>query len=144
MTKLEYFVKSDRVWSYFGSYFSAFALNSEVYFVNLRIQSECGKIRSRQSLNTDNICKVSYLKLHILGDIWNYMPAILVPSSAKIIWTRILAIAKLSGRKDFILRGFFILFVPPRNYLFKVSYWRTKIRCESCSRLRMKILERFQ
>ena len=137
-------MKSDRVWSYFGSHFFAFALNSEIYFVNLRIQSECGKIRSRQSLNTDNICKVSYLKLHILGDIWNYMPPILVPSSAKIIWTRIFAIAKLSGRKDFILRGFFILLVPARNYLFKVSNWRAKMRCESCSRLRMKILERCQ
>ena len=80
----------------------------------------------------------------ILGDSLNYMPPILVPSSAKRISTRILVIAKLSGRKDFILRGFFILFVPARNYLFKVSNLRAKMRCESCSRLRMKILERCQ
>ena len=34
------------------------------------------------------------------------MPPILVPSSAKRIATQILVIAKLNGRKDFILRGF--------------------------------------
>ena len=74
-----------------------------------------------------------------LGDSWNYMPPILVPCSAKRISTQILVIAKLSGRKDFILRTFFmILYVPAR------SNWRAKIRCESCSKLRTKILERCQ
>ena len=34
------------------------------------------------------------------------MPPILVPSSAKRMATQILVIAKLIGRKDFILRGF--------------------------------------
>ena len=34
------------------------------------------------------------------------MPPILVASSAKRIATQILVIAKLNGRKDFILRGF--------------------------------------
>ena len=34
------------------------------------------------------------------------MPPILVPSSTKRIATQILVIAKLNGRKDFILRGF--------------------------------------
>ena len=82
---------------------------------------------------------------YILGDSWNYMPPVLVPSSAKRISTQILVITKLSGRIDFILRGFFVtLLVPARNYLFKVSNWRAKIRCESCSKLRMKILERYQ
>ena len=38
------------------------------------------------------------------GDSRNYMPFILVPSSAKVIATQILTIAKLKGRKDFILR----------------------------------------
>ena len=37
-----------------------------------------------------------------------------------------------------------ILFVPARNYLYNVSNSRAKLRCESCSRLRMKILERCQ
>ena len=42
----------------------------------------------------------------ILGDSRNYMPPILVTSSAKRIATQILVIAKLNGRKDFILRVF--------------------------------------
>ena len=41
-----------------------------------------------------------------LGDSWNYVPPIFVPSSAKYILTQILVIAKLDGRKDFILTGF--------------------------------------
>ena len=34
--------------------------------------------------------------------------------------------------------------VPAMNYLFKVSNWSTRIRCENCSRWRMKTLERCQ
>ena len=83
--------------------------------------------------------------LSMLVDSWDYMPPILVPSSAKRISTRILVITKLSGRKNFILRDFsMILFVQAQNYLFKVSNWRTKIRCESYSKLRIKILQRCQ
>ena len=58
--------------------------------------------------------------LHInytLGDSWNYMPPILVPSSAKRISTRILVIAKSSGRKDSILRGFFYDIIRPSKEL---------------------------
>ena len=47
----------------------------------------------------------------------------------KRILTQILVIAKLNGRKDFILRG------------FEVSYRSTRIRCENCARLRTKPLE---
>ena len=75
--------------------------------------------------------------MKILGDSWNYMPLILVPSPAKRIATKMLVIAKLNGRKYFILSSF-----PVRNYLFKISNWSTRIRCENCSRLRMKTLER--
>ena len=32
-----------------GPYFPAFGLNTERYFVSLRIQSECGKIRTRNN-----------------------------------------------------------------------------------------------
>ena len=40
-------------------------------------------------------------------DIMNYeLSPIIVPSSAKHIATQILVIAKLNGRRDFILRGF--------------------------------------
>ena len=35
-----------------------------------------------------------------------YLKLLLVPSSAKRIATQILVLAKLNGRKDFILRGF--------------------------------------
>ena len=77
----------------------------------------------------------------LLGDSWNYMPPIVVPSSAKHIATQVL----VNGRKDFFWEASFVMSsVPTRNYLFKVSNWNTRIRCENCSRLRMKTLERCQ
>ena len=36
-----------------GPYFSTFGLNSERYGVSHLIQSECGKIRTRKTSNTD-------------------------------------------------------------------------------------------
>ena len=39
--------------SYSGSYLPAFGLSTERYGVSLRIQSECGKIRTRITPNTD-------------------------------------------------------------------------------------------
>ena len=47
----------------------------------------------------------------------NYMPPILVPSSAKHIATQILVIAKLNGRKDFILRVFVCDIIRPSKGL---------------------------
>ena len=47
-------VKSVRIQSYSDPYFPAFGLNTERYFLSLRIQSECGKIRTRIAPNTDN------------------------------------------------------------------------------------------
>ena len=49
------------------------------------------------------------------------MRPIFVPSSAKRISKRILVIAKLSGRKDFILRGFFPDIIRPRQELTVLS-----------------------
>ena len=49
------------------------------------------------------LCLANPLKL---GDSQNYMLSILVPSSAKHIGTQTVVVAKLNGRKDFILRGF--------------------------------------
>ena len=46
-------VKSVRIRSYSCPYFPAFKLNTERYFLSLRIQSECGKIRTRMTPNTD-------------------------------------------------------------------------------------------
>ena len=45
------------------------------------------------------------------------MPPVLVPSSAKRIATEILVIAKLSGRKDFILRVFVCDIIHPSKEL---------------------------
>ena len=46
-------VKSARIWSYSGPHFPEFGLNTERYSVFLRIQSECGKMRTRITPNTD-------------------------------------------------------------------------------------------
>ena len=48
-------IKGFRIWSFCGTYFPAFGLNTERYFVSLRIQSKCGKIQSRKISNTDTI-----------------------------------------------------------------------------------------
>ena len=77
-----------------------------------------------------------------LGNSRNYMPPILVTSSAKRITSQIVAIVKSNGRKDFILRVLFS-FVPARNYLFKVSNLSTRISHYSCSVLRMSVLTIF-
>ena len=44
---------SFRIRSFSGPYFPAFGLNTERYEVSLRIQSECGKIRTRKTPNKD-------------------------------------------------------------------------------------------
>ena len=46
-------VKSVRIRSCSGPYFPAFGLNTGRYSISLRIQSECGKIRTRITPNTD-------------------------------------------------------------------------------------------
>ena len=51
-------VKSVRLRSFSGSYFPAFGLNTERYGVFLRIQPECGKIRTRIILNTGSLTAV--------------------------------------------------------------------------------------
>ena len=49
----DHFVKSVCSRSYYGPHFPAFGLNTERYRVFLRIQSECGKMRTRVIPNTD-------------------------------------------------------------------------------------------
>ena len=71
-----------------------------------------------------------YTKMHQdykLGGSWNYMPPILVPSSAKHIATQVPVIAKWK-KFFFFLRGFLFVMssVPTRNYRFKVSNWNTR------------------
>ena len=43
-------VKSVQIRSFSGPYFPVFGLNAEIYSVNLRIPSKCGKIRTRKTL----------------------------------------------------------------------------------------------
>ena len=52
-------VKSIRVWSFSGLHFPAFGLNTEICGVNIRIQSKCGKIRTRK-LRTKKIFRPSH------------------------------------------------------------------------------------
>ena len=46
-------MKSVRIRSSSGLYFPAFGLNTERYGVSLHIQSECEKIQTTKTLNTD-------------------------------------------------------------------------------------------
>ena len=50
---LTHCVKSVHIRSYSGPNFPAFELNTERYSVSLRIQSKCGKMRTRITPNTD-------------------------------------------------------------------------------------------
>ena len=54
-------VKTVRVRRFSGPYFPPFVLNTERYSVSLHIQSECGKIRTRKTTNTDNFIQWSQL-----------------------------------------------------------------------------------
>ena len=64
-----------RIWSYSGPYFPAFGLNTERHSVSLRIQSECGKIQTRITPNTDTfhttcycwLCTASCIKVFFIG-----------------------------------------------------------------------------
>ena len=46
-------VKSVCIRSFSGPYFPAFGLNTDIYGVNLRVQSKCGKMQTRKTSNTD-------------------------------------------------------------------------------------------
>ena len=46
-------VKSVGIRSYSGPHFAAFGLNTDRYGASLHIQSECGKVRTRITPNTD-------------------------------------------------------------------------------------------
>ena len=52
-------VKSVRSRNYSGPYFPAFRLNTERYSASLRIQSECGKMRTRITPNTETFHAVA-------------------------------------------------------------------------------------
>ena len=58
-TRLLHCVESVHIRSFSGLHFPAFELNMEIHGLNLRIQSECGKIRTRKTPNTDTFHAVS-------------------------------------------------------------------------------------
>ena len=63
-------VKSVRIRSYSGPHFSAFELNTERYGVSLRIQSQCWKMPTRITPNTDTFyAKFSILRLFMRTNI---------------------------------------------------------------------------
>ena len=56
-----HYVKNVCIRSFCGPYFPAFRLNTERYSVSLRIQSECGEIRTRKTPNSDTFHKMRSL-----------------------------------------------------------------------------------
>ena len=59
--------KCPYIWSFSGSYFPAFRLNTEIYSVNPRIQSECWKIPTRKSPNMDTSYTVQQSDLFVIN-----------------------------------------------------------------------------
>ena len=57
-------VKSARIQSFSGPHFPAFGLNTQRCSASLRVQSECGKIRTRKTLNTGTFLTV-YVFLYL-------------------------------------------------------------------------------
>ena len=57
---LIHYAKSVLIRSFSGPYFPTIGLKTEISKVNLRIQSECAKIRTRKTLNTDTFHTVIY------------------------------------------------------------------------------------
>ena len=62
-SSVQHCLKSVHTRSYSGPCFPAFGLNTERYSVSIRIQSECGKIRTRITPNTDTFHAVLASKL---------------------------------------------------------------------------------
>ena len=60
-------MKSARLWSYSAQHFPAFGLNAERYGVSLRIQSECGKMLTRITPNTDTFYAVILFRFATLA-----------------------------------------------------------------------------
>ena len=61
-----HYINRVRIQSYSGPQFLAFGLNKKKYFVSLRIQSKCGKIRTRITPNTDTFYAVCSTYLGLL------------------------------------------------------------------------------
>ena len=62
-------LKSVHIWSYSGTPFLSFVLNTERYSVSLRIESEYGKMRTRITLNRDTFYAVNVFQNLVMGKI---------------------------------------------------------------------------
>ena len=58
-------MKSVRIWSYSGPRFLAFGLNTERYSASLRMKSECGKMRTRITPNTDTFLRSAFFSISV-------------------------------------------------------------------------------
>ena len=63
LISVQHYVKSFRIRSYSGPHFSTFRLNTKRYGEPLRIQSECGKMRTRITPKTDTFHAVQPSKI---------------------------------------------------------------------------------
>ena len=61
-------VKSVHIRSYSGPHFATFGLNTKRYSVSLRVQSECGKMQTRITPNTDTF----YALLTFWFSVWGH------------------------------------------------------------------------
>ena len=74
MMTLLHCVKSVRIRSYSGPHFPAFKMNTERYSVSLCFQSNCGKMWTRITPNTDTLCTVLiFTLLNIWKSIWYFI-----------------------------------------------------------------------
>ena len=71
-TKKIHCVRSVRIRSYSGLHLPAFGLNTDIYHVFLRIQSECGKTRTRITPNTDTFYAVIAVKSVLIGQLYSW------------------------------------------------------------------------
>ena len=74
MMTLLHCVKSVRIRSCSGPHFPAFKMNTERYSVSLCFQSDCGKMWTRTTPNTDTLCAVLiFTLLNIWKSIWYFI-----------------------------------------------------------------------
>ena len=88
--------------------------------------------RKRERLMMQELEELAIQSFLIQGYNWNYVPPILIPSSAKRIATQILVTVKLNGRCNLVFRGYVSIWpFPANNYLFKIRNWSTRTSTES-------------
>ena len=117
LENISYTVKSVRIRSYSGPYFPAFGLNMERYSVSLRIQSECGKMRTRVSPNGDTSYAVCYIvsitdlkSMQILGNVNSIHQLYYIGLSSKVIieGPHLNAVFAATAQRESVFRVFLV------------------------------------